>query len=331
MHDSLEKFRKEYPFTYIDVGARWGAKSRLLKLFPNSKWIGFEPDPDEFAAIKSKKQVGQECLPHALSNRSGVQNLYITKSPDWSSLYEPDPEVFSQFNGLENFYHVTHCYEVPVRSLDELVASNGDLLANADYLKIDVQGAEADVLRGAQTLLATSLIVVEVEVEFLQLYKGQPLFDQVHKLMIDNGFFLFDMSRNRCIRSCFTNDIETRGQLIWSDALYFKDFRALLAENRGDKALVLLLIAMELGFPDHSLSILRSMITQGIAQHGIRREVDQALAAFRAEQHRKTRVVDAVARLPYGRRLLRYLKALVDDNYDRAVTLAYPEYYFRRD
>ena len=331
MYDSLERFCQEYCFTYVDVGARWGAKSSLLTLFPNSRWIGFEPDPDEFAVIDSNKQKRQECLPFALSDRSGSQNLHITRSPDWSSLYGPDPEVFSQFNGLEDFYHVRHQCQVPLRTLDELAVSYGGLLANADYLKLDVQGAEADVLGGAQTLLARSLIAVEVEVEFLQLYKGQPLFDQVHRIMINNGFVLFDMSRNRCIRSGFTSEIETRGQLIWSDALYFKDFRGLVAENRCDKLLALLLVAMELGFPDYSLSVLQAMLASGIANDGIRREASQALTELGARQRRKNRVVAAVARLPYGRKFLRYLRIVIDNNYDRIVSLAHPEYYFRRD
>lgn len=46
MHDSLDEFRQEYCFTYVDVGARWGAKFRILILFPNSRCIGFEPDPE---------------------------------------------------------------------------------------------------------------------------------------------------------------------------------------------------------------------------------------------------------------------------------------------
>lgn len=331
MYDSIEKFRKEYCFTYVDVGARWGAKSGLLTLFPASRWIGFEPDPDEFAAIDSNKQKGQQCLPFALSDKSGSQNLYITKSPDWSSLYEPNPEVLSQFNGLKDFCHVTHHCQAPLRALDELAASYEDLLANADYLKLDVQGAEADVLRGAQTLLAASLIAVEVEVEFLQLYKGQPLFDEIHRIMIDNDFVLFDMSRNRCIRSGFSGEIETRGQLIWSDTLYLKDFRDLVAQNRCDKLFALLLVAMELGFPDYSLSVLQAMLANKIAGDEIRREVYQALAAFGARQRRKTRIVDVVAKLPYGRKLLRHLRTVIDNNYDRIVSMAHPEYYFRRD
>lgn len=331
MYDSLEKFRQEYSFTYVDVGARWGAKSSLLTLFPNSRWVGFEPDPDEFAAINSNKQSRQECFPLALSDRSGSQNLHITRSPDWSSLYEPDPEVFSQFNGLKDFYHVTgHC-QVPLKTLDELAVSYRELLGNTDYLKLDVQGAEADVLCGGQALLATSLIGVEVEVEFLPLYKQQPLFDKIHRIMIDNDFLLFDMTRNRCIRSGFRTDIETKGQLIWGDALYLKDFHSLVVENHCDKLFVLILVAMEIGFPDYSLSILRAMIMNGIASDNIEREVRQALTQFRIRQRRKTCLVDTVARIPYGRKLLRCAKKVIDNNYDRIVSLSHPEYYFRRD
>jgi FkbM family methyltransferase len=331
MYDSIEEFRKDYPFTYVDVGARWGAKTSFFKLFPNLKWIGFEPDPAEFSLLDSIRQKGRQCLPYALGRRAGFQNLYITSSPDWSSLYEPDPEVFCQFNGLRDFYRVTHHYQVPLKTLDELALSHGELLAEADYLKLDVQGAEADVLHGAQTLLTKSLVAVEVEVEFLPIYKGQPLFDQVHKIMMDHGFALFDISRNRCFRSGFVKGIETRGQLIWSDALYLKDFRSLVAESRCNKLLALFLVAIELGFPDYASSILQAMLDNGIANDRIWQEGYQALAMLGANQRRKTRVVDAVAKLPYGKRFLRYIRTVIDSNYDHIVSLAHPEYYFRRD
>jgi len=327
----LQEFRQNYPFTYVDAGARWGPKSNLLTLFPSSKWVGFEPDPTECALVNSKAQAGWRCFPLALGPAHGSQPLYVTRSADWNSLYEPDPQVFSQFNGLEDFHYVEHQCQVPVTSLDKLAFSDPHLLGNADYLKLDVQGAEADVLQGAKTLLAKSLVAVEVEVEFLPLYKRQPLFDQIHAMMMDNGFLLFDLTRNRCIRSGFTADIETRGQLIWGDALYLKDFRSLLLEQtRYHKLLALLLVAKELGFPDYSLSVLDGMLTSGVANNNLGLEVYQAVTDLRMTQRRKTRLVDTVARVPYGRQLLRRLRQAIDNNYGRIVSLSYPEYYFRR-
>jgi len=331
MYKSLEEFRRNYCFTYIDVGARRAVKSTLLKLFPNSTWIGFEPAIDECALINSKKQNGQECFPYALSDKSGIQTLYITKSPDWSSLYEPNPEIFIQFKGLKDFYKAVDNYQVSLKSLDELIKSSDNSLANADYMKLDTQGSEADILNGSQVLISTSIIGVEVEVEFIPLYKKQPLFDQIHKVMMDNGFLLFDLKRSRCIRSGFTTDIDTKGQLIWGDALYLKDFSTLITNNNYDKLLVLLLVAMELGFPDYSVSILKAMLANKIVSTEIQQEVHQLMNRLGVRQRRKAGLVEVIAKLPNGRKFLKYLRRLIDDNYEHIVKLGFPEYYFRRD
>jgi len=331
IYKNLEEFRREYCFTYIDVGARWGANTGLLSLFSNSRWVGFEPDPEEFKKIESSKKKGQEYLPFALGASSGIKDLNITKSPDWSSLYDPDPEMFRQFKGLNNFYPITSKCQIPIRALDDLVKSCKDTLGNADYLKIDVQGAEVDVLKGASNLISKSIIAVEVEVEFVQLYKGQPLFGQIHDMLINNGFLLFDLSRNRCIRSDFSSNIETRGQLIWSDALYLKDYHKLIADACYEKLLALSLTALKLGFPDYFSTILKAMIENNMVDKSMEEGIEKALKEFKRKQRHETYCVDLISIFPFGKKLLRYLRKIIDNSIDRIITLAHPEYYFRRD
>ena len=62
--------------------------------------------------------------------------------------------------------------------------------ANVDYLKIDVQGAELDILHGSTRRLARA-VVVHTEVEFAPLYSEQPLFSDVDKALREAGYGLF--------------------------------------------------------------------------------------------------------------------------------------------
>jgi hypothetical protein len=54
-------------------------------------------------------------------------------------------------------------------------------------LKIDTQGFELAVLRGAERSLEHCPLV-ELELSWVELYSGQPLFDEVHAWMKDHGY-----------------------------------------------------------------------------------------------------------------------------------------------
>jgi hypothetical protein len=103
-------------------------------------------------------------------------------------------------------------------------------LNGTDYLKVDVQGAELDVLRGGPNLLANA-VVAQVEVEFVQMYKDQPLFGEVDSEMRKNGFVLHRLLGvlGRVFKPIrHADDINRRGsQDMWSDAIYIKDFMRL--------------------------------------------------------------------------------------------------------
>jgi hypothetical protein len=96
-------------------------------------------------------------------------------------------------------------------------------IAGMDMLKIDVQGAELDVFVGAGTLLEDALLIW-TEVEFLPLYRDQPLFAEVERYLRDKGFqlFAFDGIASRPLRAFADSGrpAGTRTQALWADALF---------------------------------------------------------------------------------------------------------------
>jgi hypothetical protein len=100
-------------------------------------------------------------------------------------------------------------------------------IRSCDFLKVDVQGAELDVLKGAtQTLGKTA--VVELEAGFVPLYKNQPLFAEIDICMRANGFLLhkFHDVAGRAVRPFVVdnNPFKLVSQLLWGNAVYIRDF-----------------------------------------------------------------------------------------------------------
>src|SRR6202042_1260759 len=86
-----------------------------------------------------------------------------------------------------------------------------------DFIKLDTQGTELEILRGSPEAVAHALMV-EAEVEFTSIYEGQPLFHDVAQFMHQNGFELLYLNRVFQTREAYRG--EARGQMIFGDALF---------------------------------------------------------------------------------------------------------------
>ena len=97
-------------------------------------------------------------------------------------------------------------------------------------MKMDVQGAEYHVLQGAQHLLQR-LVVIQTEVEFVPLYRDQPLFADIDRSLRAAGFlfhrFLGMAGRPFSPFSLKEDSNKTISQQLWSDAVYVRDFTRL--------------------------------------------------------------------------------------------------------
>jgi hypothetical protein len=121
-------------------------------------------------------------------------------------------------------HEIVKKFEVNTHRLDDIAQ-----VSKADYLKIDVQGAECDVFNGAQELLK-DILIVHTEVEFVPLYNDQPLFAEVDQLLRKSGFIFHRFFRNGLAGRTFkpvllnNNVSQSMGQILWADAIYVKNF-----------------------------------------------------------------------------------------------------------
>jgi FkbM family methyltransferase len=144
---------------FIDVGAHIGRYSLILaKMFPNAKIIAVEPDPEGYQAlirgIEANKTKNIIAFNIALSDFDGIANLYRKRGTAISSLVE-----------RENSFNMV---KVSVKRLDTIVE---ELKVNeVDIIKIDVEGAELHVVRGALNTITKykPILIIEIREGNLQ-------------------------------------------------------------------------------------------------------------------------------------------------------------------
>jgi FkbM family methyltransferase len=167
----------------VDVGANVGQFS----LFASHRWPdaiihAFEPIPDQaarFAAVHGSRVTLHRC---ALGESATSLPIHIASRKDSSSLLPLGQRQKAMFNMDE-----VNQIEVPVERLDAVLKPSD--LPQPSLLKIDVQGFEFEVLRGAGEFLR-HFSHVYVEVSFTELYEGQKLYSDVKALLLKSGLTL---------------------------------------------------------------------------------------------------------------------------------------------
>ncbi len=191
--------------------------------------IGFEPLHDE---TNTPRRVDRDVLMlnHYVGS-GGPSNFYITEFDPASSLYEPNQEFLSQFVALPKMCTTVSTDAVQTTRLDDVPE-----ILDCDYLKIDVQGGELDVLEGAKNLL-DKVIAIHCEVEFAPVYKNQPLFADIDILLRSMGFELIDLTNGGYNRyTALPAHPSTGSRLLWAEAIYFKNPNA-IGELNSEKLL----------------------------------------------------------------------------------------------
>lgn len=216
---ALEAILADAPLIYVDCGARGGKLPRAFRSLKNSGYIGFEADPDECARLNAGARPGHRYIPAFLGRRREMRTFHVTASPACGSLLAPNHALLEAFAELRGLFHVERQVPVETISLDDCLRTND--IDRVDFLELDTQGSELEILCGADEALAHTL-GVQVEVEFSEMYVGQPLFADIDGFLRQRGFQLVDLSRYRVRRGTIDASVETRGQLLWGHALYLR-------------------------------------------------------------------------------------------------------------
>ena len=170
--------------TVLDIGGNVGRFSKTMQyLFPNAKIISFEPLPVCFDEMTKLMNGYSNFTAHNIGLGDVSEELEMEESnhnPSSSLLpmgdIHKDAFPFAE-GGVKR--------KVQVKRLDDIQKE-----LNIEYplmIKVDVQGFEKKVIKGGIDVFSKAKILV-LESSFQELYEGQPLFDDIYKLLIPMGF-----------------------------------------------------------------------------------------------------------------------------------------------
>jgi FkbM family methyltransferase len=188
--------------TVFDVGANTGQSvKRFSELLPGCWLHAFEPSPTAFAQLRENTQ---------RTPNLRLTNAGIGASAGLLSLIENDHSNMSSFLklGEAGWGEIVRETPVPVITLDDYCADSS--IEHIDLLKIDTQGYELEVLKGATTLLSEHRIgLLYLEIIFSNQYEGLPSFETLYGHL---GRYM------RLV--AFYNFVVQDGTAGWCDALF---------------------------------------------------------------------------------------------------------------
>jgi FkbM family methyltransferase len=186
----------ETPLVICDIGASPVDPTPFIdELLKNVECFlyGFEPNEEEFKKLNSTDK--KEYFNYAVGNGQ-IETLNICSAPGMTSILEPDFEYLKLFHGFSDWAKVTKKVKVQTKKLDDV---NFD--KKIDFLKIDVQGYEHEVIKNGNKIIKDCLIV-QLETSPIPLYKNEKSFSHVCLQLENLGFQLhsFNKINTRCFK-----------------------------------------------------------------------------------------------------------------------------------
>ncbi len=188
--------------TCVDAGAS-GGLNELQKLRKFINLYSFEPLPDSYSSLKNNLSFAarfrkQEVFPLALHSANGPADLNIGGRSSMSSLLEFDEHAFDKHFGYKagsarwkKMLISNQTISVNTITLDKW--SDENKISSIDFLKLDTQGTELEILKGAVNLLDNHKIsVIKTEFSNFPVYKNQCLYPQIDSFLGSKGFELVD-------------------------------------------------------------------------------------------------------------------------------------------
>lgn len=229
MFSLLELLPDSFLLDILDVGASFNPEEtapyqRLVEV-GRARLTGFEPNREACDHLTQVYPAPHRFFPYFIGDGEPAI-FHETNQPQTGSLFAPNTPLLRKFQNLAEVVTPVAEHPVQTKRLDDLPE-----IGNVDFFKIDVQGAELSVFSGARRVLQQALVIC-AEVNFVELYKGQPLFSDVDCCLRGSGFQFHRLHEgfgSRVFKPLvYAGNLNSGGsQQLWADAIYVRDWMAL--------------------------------------------------------------------------------------------------------
>ena len=217
-----------------DIGAKSGTGDDvdntvfIDNLINNSNCFlyGFEPNQKEFE--KLMPQDNKKYFNYGIGNGNDeILNIY--KAPGMCSILEPDLEYLNFFENFKEWCDIVEKIPIKTKKLDEVTFDS-----KIDFIKIDVQGYESEIIKFGQNTLKNSLLI-NIEVSPIPLYKNEKNFSFIYNQLNNLGFVLhaFNRIETRCFKPMrlIDNNFTGINHLLQLDCIFIKNFEEIKKYN----------------------------------------------------------------------------------------------------
>jgi FkbM family methyltransferase len=194
------------PFVLIDVGVQGGESIRWRSLGDHLVVHGFDPIREVIETLVEENRGRPNRHYHymAIGDADGERAFYFNSAnPTASSMHR-------QGTGRFEVETAEQVRMVPMRRLDSLLAEG--TIPKADFIKVDVEGFEKEVLLGAREVLNAGVLGLHTETNFAV----SPAYPKSHfgtlaELALENHLLIFDVAFNRIPRASYQRALLQKG------------------------------------------------------------------------------------------------------------------------
>lgn len=183
---TIDEIRRRNIDVVLDVGANKGFYSKHLRLIGfTGEILSFEPDPETFAHLRERAAGDPKwrVFNCALGDTAGEMDFHVINTGG-------ETVLSSAFKPLGEGLDMT-IKKVPVRTVEEVLRTEGVPASARIFMKMDTQGYDLMVFQGAAGVGAIELIQSEISV--VPLYEGMPHYTESLLRYEQGGFELIDL------------------------------------------------------------------------------------------------------------------------------------------
>lgn len=214
----MRKLNPTIPLNVVDAGARYGIHPTFEELRDIAQFHLFEVDGLEVERLKKKYARARNIQVHgkALWSCATELSFIVRRHRGLTSVYDTNQSYLNKENHMVAAHEPVDRVDIAADSVDACFAESA-----VHFLKIDAEGGELEILKGARNQLERSILGVRAEVAFAPILENRPLFGEIHAYLTSLGFELlnFDYDGRGLAKGPFTKP-DRYGKLIATDAVW---------------------------------------------------------------------------------------------------------------